>query len=45
MAEFEPHIDRLRKIGADRTNCPETQAEVRAALAAKDAAVRANLPG
>lgn len=34
MAEFEPHIDRLRKIGADRTNCPETQAEVRAARAA-----------
>ena len=34
MAEFEPHIDRLRKIGADRANCPETQAEVRAARAA-----------
>lgn len=34
MAEFEPHVDRLRKIGADRANCPETQVEVLAARAA-----------
>lgn len=34
MEEFQPHIDQLRKIGADRTNCPKTQAEVIAARAA-----------
>lgn len=40
MEEFEPHIDRLRKIGADRTNCPETWAEVQAARAEASAAVK-----
>jgi len=31
MLEFAPHVDRLRKIGADRQHCPETQAEIAAA--------------
>ena len=34
MEEFQPFVDRLKKIGADRTNCPETQAKVVAARAA-----------
>lgn len=38
MAEFEPHVDRLRRIGADRTDCPETWAEVLAARATAPAA-------
>lgn len=31
IAEFEPQVERLRKIGADRSNCPTTQAGVDAA--------------